>query len=113
MDAVQNFRIYKTRHFFIVLLSVSALLAFMVTQPTWADSEPKPVAAVAQEPVVNINRATAAELAEALKGVGEGRAQAIVDYRAENGDFKSIEQLMDVTGIGESTFNANRQRLKL
>ncbi|MBN1978951.1 MAG: helix-hairpin-helix domain-containing protein [Anaerolineae bacterium] len=52
---------------------------------------------------VNINTATAAEL-EALSGVGPKTAGAIVEYREVNGPFKSIEDIMNVPGIGEGTF---------
>ncbi len=53
---------------------------------------------------VDINRAEA-WLLEALPGIGPSRAQAIVDYRNENGSFKRIEELLQVEGIGEGTFN--------
>jgi len=53
---------------------------------------------------IDINRAEA-WLLEALPGIGETRAQAIVDYRSENGPFKHIEDLLRVKGIGEGTFN--------
>lgn len=52
---------------------------------------------------IDINRAEA-WLLEALPGIGETRAQAIVDYRSENGPFKRIEDLLKVKGIGEGTF---------
>ena len=52
---------------------------------------------------VNINTATVQEL-EALDGVGPVKAQAIVDYRKANGRFKSIEQIKEVSGIGDATF---------
>jgi competence protein ComEA len=48
---------------------------------------------------VNINTATKEELTS-LKGVGEKRAQEIIDYRKKNGDFKSIDDLQKVPGIG-------------
>ena len=53
---------------------------------------------------IDINRAEA-WLLEALPGIGETRAQAIVDYRNENGPFKRIEDLLRVKGIGEGTFD--------
>ena len=52
---------------------------------------------------IDINRAEP-WLLEALPGIGETRAQDIVDYREENGPFKRIEDLLQVKGIGEGTF---------
>jgi competence protein ComEA len=52
---------------------------------------------------ININTASATEL-EALPGVGEVIAQAIVDFRTENGPFATAEDLLDVNGIGDATF---------
>ncbi|HLE45277.1 MAG TPA: helix-hairpin-helix domain-containing protein [Methylomirabilota bacterium] len=57
---------------------------------------------------LNINTATAAEL-EALPGVGEVIAQRIVDYRTDNGPFGSVDELIDVSGIGESTLASMRE----
>ena len=53
--------------------------------------------------VVNINTADATAL-EALNGIGEVLAAAIVQYRDQHGPFTSIEQLQDVSGIGPATF---------
>jgi len=53
---------------------------------------------------IDINRAEP-WLLEALPGIGETKAQAIVDYRNENGPFKRIEDLLQVEGIGEGTFD--------
>lgn len=53
--------------------------------------------------LVNINTATAEQL-QNLPNIGEVRAKAIIDYREEHGGFKAIEELQEVSGIGEKTF---------
>ena len=52
---------------------------------------------------ININTATVDQL-QVLHGIGKALAQRIVDYREENGNFETIEDLMNVKGIGQSTF---------
>ena len=52
---------------------------------------------------VNINNADESELDE-LPGVGPSTAQKIIQYRKENGEFKSIDELKNVSGIGEAKF---------
>ena len=54
--------------------------------------------------LININNASAKDL-EALPGIGESTALKIVDYRNKNGSFKTIEDIKNVNGIGESKFN--------
>ena len=53
---------------------------------------------------VNINTATADDIATALDGIGGAKAQAIIDYRESNGNFKLPADIMKVSGIGEATF---------
>lgn len=55
--------------------------------------------------LININSAAAADL-ETLPGIGPSTAAKIITHRQENGDFSSIEAIMDVSGIGEAKFNA-------
>ena len=47
-----------------------------------------------------------------LDGIGEKKAQAIIDYRNKNG-FKSIEEIMEVDGIGSTTYEKIKDRLTL
>jgi competence protein ComEA len=53
--------------------------------------------------VLNLNSASAAELAE-LPGIGPATAARIVEYRQKNGSFKKVEDLMNIRGIGEKSF---------
>ena len=70
-------------------------------------------AAPESEAVVNINTADAETLAQALKGVGLSRAEAIVRYREQHGDFIDVYELANVKGIGERTVEVNEARIKL
>ena len=69
--------------------------------------------AIQAQPVVNINQANAAELSEALSGVGISRANAIVAYRQANGPFKSADDLARVKGVGSATVKRNLSRITL
>lgn len=62
--------------------------------------------------LVAVNRATAAEL-EALPGVGPVLAERIVAYRAENGPFSAVEDLLSVPGIGEAKLAALRDLITI
>lgn len=63
--------------------------------------------------VVNINQASAEDLARKLKGIGSKRAQAIVLYREAHGPFIALEQLADVPGISSGMLDKNRHRIIL
>lgn len=59
--------------------------------------------------LININTAPASELVK-LKGIGEVKA-AIVEYRRINGNFKTVQDIMNVSGIGEKTFEKIRSQI--
>ena len=62
---------------------------------------------------VNINKASAQEIADSLNGIGIKKAEAIIAYRKENGKFKTADELANVKGIGEKTIAKNKKDIKL
>lgn len=60
--------------------------------------------------LVNINTATSEEL-QTLSGIGEAKAKKIIDYREQNGSFSSIDDLTNVSGIGEKTLESIRSSI--
>ena len=65
-----------------------------------------------QQALININTADVAALTQ-LKGVGAKKAEAIIAWRTANGKFKTVEQLMDVKGIGEAILATNRDKISI
>ena len=63
--------------------------------------------------IVNINIASAEELSNNLTGVGQKKAEAIIAYRKEFGDFKTLDEIMEVKGIGEGIFKKIKADLSL
>jgi competence protein ComEA len=87
------------RHGTRLLLAVAAALALLAARPAAAENAP-----------ININTASAAELSE-IKGIGAAKAQAIVDHRQTNGEFKSVDDLKLVRGIGDKMLEQLRPQL--
>lgn len=59
---------------------------------------------------IDINTADKASLMQ-IQGVGEARAEAIINYREQYGPFMSVDELTEVQGIGQKTLEDNRERL--
>jgi competence protein ComEA len=66
-----------------------------------------------QVQAVNLNTASAEQLAMGLTGVGLKRAEAIVELRTKLGGFTDVNQLLQVKGIGPRMLELNRERLQL
>lgn len=88
--------------FVVMLLLLGAILPA-------ATAAPQPAAGGEK---ININTASADDLAS-LPGIGPSYAQRIVEYREKNGPFHKVEDLLNVRGIGEKTFERIRDRLTL
>ncbi|HLF29405.1 MAG TPA: ComEA family DNA-binding protein [Xanthomonadales bacterium] len=82
-------------------LIFTCLLACLLTWPVWAAG------------TVNINTASAEQIAEGLNGIGQSKAEEIVRYRAEHGAFTHIDELVNVKGIGVRTVDKNRDAIVL
>jgi competence protein ComEA len=61
--------------------------------------------------MINLNTADAATLQKELAGIGAAKAKAIVAFREQNGAFTSVEELLEVDGIGKALLDRNRARL--
>ena len=82
-----------------------------IVVPTMEEAEAKKAEVFRQEAgMVNLNTASVEELCK-LSGIGEAKAEAILAYRTEIGVFSSIEQLKEVTGIGDSLFNQIKESI--
>ncbi len=92
----------RRRWFWVVVCALA--FAPGVPVPTWAGS---PARAELQAPV-NLNTAGVEELVR-LPGVGEKTARAILDYRDQNGPFRSVDDLLAVKGIGEKKLQKLRE----
>ncbi|EIK53831.1 MULTISPECIES: ComEA family DNA-binding protein [Stutzerimonas stutzeri group] len=79
---------------------------------TQSASDPVP-AVSAEVAVVKINSADAETLTRELKGIGPTKAKAIIDYRDNHGPFQSVDELLEVKGIGAATLEKNRSKLSL
>jgi len=96
------------------LLFVGAVLVFALAVLAFAPGTARGAAPQATAPgdKVNINTAGVDELV-ALPGIGRAYAERIVEYRQKNGPFKKVEDILNVRGIGEKTFERIRDRLTI
>ncbi len=89
-----------------LILFAAIMMAITFSNGVWAEkaAEAKKVDKVGK---ININTATAEELAE-LKQIGPKIAERIVQYREKQGVFKQPEDIMNVKGIGEKAYEVNK-----
>lgn len=79
-----------------------------ITVPSVTEQQMEPKS----DGLIDLNRADAQQLMT-LPGIGEVRAQAILDYRAQKGGFAQIEEVQQVDGIGAATYAQIKNRIKI
>jgi competence protein ComEA len=95
-------------------LILSTILCFGVIQVSYAADDTAESNVVDMvEFTVNVNQASADEMATLLKGVGAKKALAIIQYREQHGPFTDIAQLTNVKGLGPSFIEKNRAHLSI
>lgn len=102
---------YLSALLFAVLAATS--LAASSAETAKAAPAKAEVVQVAEAGKVNLNTADAPTLQRELSGIGEVKAQAIVAYREAHGSFASVDELLEVKGIGESILEKNRAKLSV
>lgn len=89
-------------------LSAGSFLAIAAEPQAVAQTQ---IVATIDQPRVNINTADIETLARELNGIGAAKARAIVEYREENGSFASVDELIEVKGIGVAIMEKNLHKL--
>lgn len=102
---------YLSSLLFAVLAATSLAVSAAET-PKAAPAKAEAVQ-VAEVGKVNLNTADASTLQRELNGIGEIKAKAIVAYREAHGPFISVDELLEVKGIGESILAKNRDKLSV
>jgi competence protein ComEA len=93
-----------------VAVSAAEPVPLQATQPVHTQAT---TPAVAEAGKVNLNTADASTLERELLGIGAVKASAIVEHRTANGAFASVDDLLEVKGIGAATLEKNRDRLSI
>jgi len=93
--------------------SVAVAAAPAAKNETMAASQIKEISEKTQSGRVNLNGADASTLQRELMGIGEAKAKAIVAYRETNGPFSSVDELLEVKGIGKAILDRNRDKLEV
>lgn len=99
-----------------LLLPLFASASFSLSAAPATESAATPVPVVAtQQPIarLDLNTADALTLQSTLTGIGKTKAEAIVAYREEHGAFATVDELLEIKGIGKALLDRNRDKLAI
>ncbi|MNZ25309.1 ComE operon protein 1 [compost metagenome] len=98
---------------FALMTSLSTTALAAPAAKTDAGAAPVTVQAVSSvgSAKVDLNKADAVTLQRDLQGIGEAKAKAIVAHRESNGPFTSVDELLEVKGIGKAILDKNRDKV--
>ena len=95
-----------------ILCSAMCFFLFAGSGSVLAEKKQASNPMLVQQQKINLNTADAKQIAGMIKGIGQKRAQAIVDYRKMHGKFKSFDELASVKGISQRFIKVNRDVLQ-
>jgi len=96
---------------------VAVLISLLIMNGNWISSiyakdNINNLEEVVENPIIDINTATAEQL-QLIRGIGPKLAARIINYRNENGKFETINDIMNVRGVGSSKFEKIKENLKV
>lgn len=93
-------------------ISIPTIKEFKTNSSKEEIKQDKTASSPANDKLININTASASELTS-LSGIGQSRADAIIEYRETNGSFKDISDIMKISGIKEGVFNKIKNKISV
>lgn len=100
----------------LIFAALTSVTGFAYSAPATmpADAVANVQSAIVTKPgaKIDLNGADAVTMQRELAGVGEAKARAIVAYRDSNGPFASVDELLEVKGIGKAILDRNREKLE-
>ena len=110
-----NLFLTKKTLFLLAFLSATFSVSFSVNAENLSSNEGEQAQAIENVIThsVNINHASAKDMAISFKGIGLKKAESIVAWREMNGEFTSINQLLEIRGIGQKILDVNRSKISL
>ncbi|MHA6193677.1 ComEA family DNA-binding protein [Pseudomonas wadenswilerensis] len=98
-------------YFASLLLALVATVSLPLSAAPTALEPTRTITTELSTSALDLNKADAATLQSQLSGIGKTKAEAIVAYREEHGDFASVDELLEIKGIGKALLERNRDKL--